>query len=89
MVSTTTIANSQRVTHNRLTSSGAFEHDLVVETESQFGHAREVALHLDRAKNLAPDNVAVCIDLSRDGKEGQPLVSRDRGGTWRRDGPAS
>jgi hypothetical protein len=39
--------------------AGGLEHDLVVEAQAQFGHAGQVALHLDRAQNLRPQHVAV------------------------------
>lgn len=38
------------------------EHDLVVEAEPQLGHAAEVALHLDGAQDLGPEDVAVGRD---------------------------
>ena len=39
----------------------ALEHYLVVQPEPKFGHARQVALHLDRAEDLRADDVAVRI----------------------------
>lgn len=36
------------------------EHDLVIEAESQLGHAAQVTLHLDRAENLRPQDIARC-----------------------------
>jgi hypothetical protein len=29
------------------TSAGAFKHDFIVETQTEFGHTREIAFHLD------------------------------------------
>lgn len=39
------------------------EHNFIVETKSKLRHARQVALHLDRAKDFGPNDVPVCIDL--------------------------
>lgn len=39
------------------------EHDLVVEAQPQLGHPAQVALHLDRAQDLAPHDVAVRVNL--------------------------
>lgn len=49
------------------TSASVLKHDLVVQTETQFRHAREVALHLDSTEDLAADDVAVGIDEQIDG----------------------
>lgn len=42
--------------------AGRLKHDLVVEAQSQLGHAAEVALHLDGAEDLAPQHVSVGTD---------------------------
>jgi hypothetical protein len=44
------------------TAARALEHDLVVETEPELWHAGKIALHLDCAKNLGTDDVALCVD---------------------------
>ena len=46
-----------------LTSSRVLEHDLVIQAQSQFRHAREVAFHLYSSENLASNHVPAGIDL--------------------------
>ena len=44
------------------TATGAFEHDLVVEAETELGHSREIALHLHSTEDLGADDIALCVD---------------------------
>lgn len=44
------------------TATHALKHHLVVEAQTQLGHAREVTLHLDSAYNFTAHDMAVGVD---------------------------
>lgn len=56
------VSRGQHTNEGTRTSTGAFKHDLVVEAQSEFGHARKIALHLYGAEDLGADDVAFGID---------------------------
>lgn len=43
-------------------AAGRFEHDLVVETQAQFRHTTQVALHLDSSEDFTSEHVSVGTD---------------------------
>jgi len=47
--------------------SCALEHDLVVQAQSQFGHARKVTFHFDGAQDLRTNDIPICVDEEIDG----------------------
>ena len=52
--------------HIPLTSS-VFKEYLVVESQSQFGHPREVDVHFDTPNNLALQDLSIGTDLYKGG----------------------
>ena len=46
----------------RRTSTGRFKHDFIIQTQTQFRHSTQVALHLHRTENLRSDDVSIRID---------------------------
>lgn len=48
------------------TSTHALKHHLVIEAQTQLGHAGEVALHLDSAHNFTAHDMAVGVDKQVD-----------------------
>lgn len=47
----------------RRTAACALEHDLIVQTEAEFWHSRQIAFHLDGAQDLGPDDIASGVHL--------------------------
>jgi hypothetical protein len=52
-----------RIWDGKRTSASGLEHNFVVQTQTQFGHAGEVAFHLDSAENFRSYDVSVSINL--------------------------
>lgn len=57
------LRNPIRPDSSLLTSASVLEHDLVVQTQTQFGHSRQVTFHLYGSQNLAPNDVSAGVDL--------------------------
>ena len=56
-------------TRTRRTSTCTLKHDLVVQTQSELWHSRQIAFHLDCSKDFRANNVAICINLNKMGAQ--------------------
>jgi hypothetical protein len=60
---TSAIFSPSRPPNSSLTSTGVFEHDLIVQTQSELRHTRQVTLHLDGSQNFASNHSSGRVDL--------------------------